>query len=109
MQTGSDGPDDDGPDVAFLRSHPVDELPGKEGDEGIENGECGGDETVVGIAPMEIDGDEVFPCEGEHLTVHVVDRGGKEKHRADDPTIVGHFVGCCTHVSVYFNLLFIVH
>ena len=54
MQAGADTPQDDGRDVAFLGTHPVDELTGKKGDDGIEEGEHGGDSTIVVVIPMEI-------------------------------------------------------
>ena len=90
MHTGSQRPDADGPKVAFLGTNPVHKATAEEVADSINNGENGGNATIVGIRPMEFGGDKVFPCEGKDLSVHVVDSGCEEKHPADEPTIIGH-------------------
>ena len=62
METGSHRPYEDGDDVALLGAHPVDELSGEEVGNGVEDGEVGCNLTIVGIGPVELGRDEVFPC-----------------------------------------------
>ena len=59
MQTGTDAPHHDGPDIAFLGAHPVDEATGKERYEGIEEREDGGDGAIVIVVPVELGRDIV--------------------------------------------------
>ena len=90
MHTGAQRPYEDGPQITFLCAHPVDELTGKEAEHGIEDRENRGNGAVVGIRPMKLRCDKVFPCQRKHLTVHVVNGCCKEQHCTDNPTVVGH-------------------
>ena len=95
METCAGRPYADCPEVAFLGAHPVDEAAGKKVGHGIDDGEDGCDQTIVGVGPVELGRNELFPSERKHLTVHVVDCGREEKQRADGPAEVGHLFVCC--------------
>ena len=61
MKHGTQRPYEDGDKVAFLGTHPVDELTSEEVGNGIEDGEPSGDGTIVVVIPMELGSDKVFP------------------------------------------------
>ena len=88
MHTGTQRPDADGPQITFLRAYPVDESTAEEVANGINDGKDGGYATVVGIRPVKLRCNEVLPCEGKHLTVHVIDGGGKEEHATYYPSVI---------------------
>ena len=90
MKHGTERPYEDGNKITFLCAHPVDELSGKKVSHSIEQREETGNRTIVGIGPVELRGNEIFPCQREHLTVHVVNGGCQEEQRTDDPTEIGH-------------------
>ena len=90
MKHGTERPYEDGNQITLLRAHPVDELSGEEVCYGIKEREKTGNRTIVGIGPMELWCDKVFPSQREHLTVHIVDGGCQEKQRTDNPTEIGH-------------------
>ena len=91
METCAKRPYEDGPQISFLRAHPIDKLTSEKAEHSIENREDRCDCAVVGISPVELGRNEVFPSKGKHLAVHIVDRRGKKQHSANHPTIVGHF------------------
>ena len=93
MEHGTGRPYKDGPEVTLAGTHPVNKLARKQHAEGVDDGEVGGDGTIVFIAPSELFLDAAFAGEGErkHLTVHVIYCCCQEQHRANNPTIVGHF------------------
>ena len=78
MQTGTDGPDDNGDNVTAFRAQPVDNPSGEERDEGVKNGEGSDDVTIIVVVPMELRGNKVLPRQREYLAVQVVDGGGYE-------------------------------
>ena len=92
MQHSTCRPDKDGPEIATAGAHPVDNLTGEQHAQGVDDGEIGGDGTVVIVAPAKFLLDTILTGIGqrEHLTVHVVDCCCKEQHCTDYPTIVGH-------------------
>ena len=73
MHHGGQRPDEYGPEVAFARAHPVDELAGHEAHGGIEEREESGDVAVVGVGPVEFRRYEILPGKREHLAVEIVD------------------------------------
>ena len=114
MEAGTQRPHEDGPEIAFLGTHPVDELAGKEAEHGIKDGEHGGDGTVIVVSPVEFGRNKVLPRQREYLAVHIVDRRGKEEHRTNHPTIVGHFRSlyrahkCVNRFVLFVIILFLV-
>ena len=90
VQAGAGRPYADGPQVALLGAHPVDETAGEEHADGIDEREDGRDRAVVGIGPVKFGSNEVFPGQRQHLTIQVVDRGGDEQQHAHPPPPVGH-------------------
>ena len=89
METGAGRPHADSPEVAATGAQPVDDATGEEIGDGIHDGEGGGYVAIVGIGPMKLGSDEVFPREREGLAVQIIDSGGEEEHRANYPTEVG--------------------
>ena len=90
MKAGAGRPYSNGPEIALLRAHPVHELAGEKHAHGIDDGEDGGDCTIIVVCPVEFRSDEVLPCKGQHLAVHVVDGGRKEEQHHHPPAPVGH-------------------
>ncbi len=91
MQAGAERPDEDRPEIALLRTEPVDELARDKVGERIDDREDRRDRPVVIVRPVEHRGDEVLVRQRKDLAVEVVDRRSKEKHGANQPTEVGHF------------------
>lgn len=92
MQAGTDRPDGDGPQVSFLAAQPVNKSSGKKVGDGIDHGKNCGNGSVVCVCPVKLWCDKVFPRQGKHLSVQVVDRSGKKEHETNHPSIVAHFV-----------------
>ena len=90
MHHSTSAPYEDGDEVTLLGAHPVDELTREQVSDSIEQGEETRNRTIVGIRPVEVYGDKVFPCERQDLTVHIVNGGCQEEQRTDDPAEVGH-------------------
>ena len=89
VETGTGRPHADSPKVAATGAQPVDDATGEEIGDGIHDGEGGGYVAIVGIGPMKLGSDEVFPREREGLAVQIIDSGSEEEHRANYPTEVG--------------------
>jgi hypothetical protein len=105
MKHGTGRPYEDGDEITLLGTHPVDELTSEDVSDGIESREETSDVAVVGIGPVEVDGNEVLPGERQDLTVHVVNGGCQEEQRTDDPTEIGHLGSLnCTHILNHFWL-----
>src|SRR5699024_11215070 len=83
MKNRPNGPDKNGPEKAFLGIHPVDEFPGKHHTYRIENREQRRDVTVIGIVPVELGLQIIFPGKGKHLPVKVINSRGEEKQNTD--------------------------
>ena len=49
MQAGTETPDENGNEIAFLRADPIDEFARKKAHESIEERESGRDAAVVGV------------------------------------------------------------
>ena len=90
MQARSGRPHTYGHEVAFLRAQAVDKTPRHEVGYGVDERKDTRHVAVVGIGPVELGGDKVFPCKRQHLAVHVVDSSCQEQHSADNPPEVGH-------------------
>ena len=86
VRTSAEAPYTDSPKVSFLGSHPIYEFSGKEHTDGIDDGECGGNCTVIVIGPVKFGRDKIFPCKRQHLTVHVIDGSCDEKQYAHPPS-----------------------
>ena len=55
---------------------------------------------------MELRCDEVFPCEGENLAVHIVDGGRYEKHQHHPPSPVSHeFFSSSVHIGLEVKIV----
>ena len=93
MHTGTHAPHEDGNEVALLGAHPVDKLTSKEVGHSIEHREQTRNGAVIIVRPMKVRGDKIFPCQTQHLTVHVVNGSRKEEQSADNPAETTHF-GC---------------
>ncbi|MDE5958648.1 MAG: hypothetical protein K2G59_00600, partial [Muribaculaceae bacterium] len=46
--------------------------------------------TVIGVAPSEFRGDEVFPRQGKNLAIKIIDHQRKKQKAADYPSEVSH-------------------
>ena len=90
MHHGTQGPDANSNQVSLLGTHPVHELAGKEAGDGVEDGEQGGDGTVVRIRPVELGSDKLLIGKGQDLTVQVVHGSGHKQKAADPPPPIGH-------------------
>ena len=100
-KAGAERPDEDRPEIPLLRAEPIDELPGEEVAERIDDGEHCGNCSVVVIRPVEFRGYEVLPRKGQDLPVQVVDGCGGEEHRTDDPPKRRGFI--VVHGSVLYH------
>ncbi len=89
MHHGGKRPYEDGPEITFTGTQPVDETACEKAHPGIEKGEETGDPAIVGVAPVEFGSDEILPRQRKHLTVKIVDRRGEKEKGADHPTPVG--------------------
>ena len=57
----------------------------------------------MGFIPMKFGLYKLVPCEGENLTVEIVDGGREKEHRADYPPEVGHFVLTGHNISAMYG------
>ena len=92
MEAGTCRPDDDGEQIAFLCSQAVNGSTCEEAHRSIEQREPSRDHTIVAISPVKFRGDEVLPCQREHLTVEIVDRGGDEEKCTEIPSPVRLYI-----------------
>ena len=83
-------PHEDSNEIALLRAHPVNEFASEEIGYSIENREESRDGSIVIVGPMKLRSDEIFPCQRQNLTVHVVDCRSHEEQCTDNPTKVRH-------------------
>ena len=86
METCTERPDENRPQIPLLRAEPVDELAGEEVAERVDERERCGDGTVVVVGPFELRRNEVLPRKGKNLSVEIVNRRCGEKHRTHDPS-----------------------
>lgn len=56
-------PYEDGDEITFLGTHPIDKLSSEEVGDGIEDGEKSCNRTIMVVRPVELRSDEVFPCQ----------------------------------------------
>ena len=86
MKHCADGPYNERPGKPRLRAQPVDDPPGKEHGDGVDELEHHDDVRVVRVAPIEFDL-QVALQKAQDLPVHVVDGRGEEEQRADGPPV----------------------
>ena len=72
MQHSTQRPYEDGNQVTFLGTHPVNKLTCEEVGNSIEQREETCNRTIVTVRPVELWGYEVFPCQRQDLTIHIV-------------------------------------
>ncbi len=89
MRRSRKAPGRNGERIADLRPEPIDEPAEQQNTDRIGSLKGGVDQAELFIAPSELAVGKLLD-QRENLAIDIVDGGGKEEQRADDPTDVGH-------------------